>query len=141
MSYGVQVWREGQWTPAGGVGFVTLTHAAEILAELDQEQVPMPMPRRVIRDDGEVVFAGRHCARDTPMNDTKPFWIVMSLDKPGPCERDGRPYQRHESKASALMEARRLSAACAGGRFGVLALEHVTGWIDAEIDYDDRIPF
>lgn len=88
------------------------------------------------------MISGRHCPRDTPVDDIGPLWIVMAIDKPGPCERDGRPYQRHYTKAAAMQEARRLSAACQGGRFGVMELVHVMGWIDVEIKHaDDGIPF
>ena len=73
--------------------------------------------------------------------DTKPFSIVMSLDKPGPCERDGRPYRRHENTREARDEARRLSRVCSGGRFAVLSLTFVTGWAEADRLIDTGIPF
>lgn len=134
MTYVVEEWRGGLWTEL--LKGVSLAYAAEILNIFDTEQAPCP--RRVIGREG-IVFSGRHCSRDTPVNDVKPIWIVMSLDKPGPCERDGAPYRRHDTKTAARSEARRLSVACGGGRFGVLELVHVVGWIDFELVAE--IPF
>lgn len=90
------------------------------------------IPRRIVVD-GHVIASGRWCSRDTPVNDIRAFWIVMSLDKIGPCERDGQSYFQHPSRDAALAEARRLSQACRGGRFGILELVHVTGWVDTSL--------
>lgn len=133
--YAVEEWRDGRWQVEFNA--LTLTHAAEILSELDREG-EAGIPRRVVDEKG-VVFSGRHCSRNTPVNDVKPVWIVMSLDKAGPCERGERPYHQHPTKHEAQAEARRLSAASRGGRFGVLELVHVVGWVDFNLQ--DEILF
>lgn len=134
-NYQLEELLRGKWGRAGyesrQIGIV-----AERMAECDHE-IP-GVPRRITLG-GETVMAGRWCQRDTPVNDVKIFSIVMSLDKPGPRERDGGAYARHESRADAVAQARKLSANCGGGRFGVLELVHVTGWID--VDLETEIPF
>ena len=137
-SYSVQEWRGGLWVVTGCFPGMTLAHAAEVLEEMDREVV-YPQPRRVVDDAGRTIFSGRHCSRNTPTDTIKPVWIVMSLDKPGPCERGERPYTQHETKEVAKAEARRLSAACQGGRFGVFELIHVVGWVDFDLEVE--LPF
>lgn len=137
MSYFIEEWRDGVWLrPFVGRG-TPLTHAAEILSEADAEQGIAP--RRVVDAHGRLIFSGRHCSRNTPVNDIKPLWVVLSLDKPGPCERGEKPYKQHGSKAAAQAEARRLSSMAQGDRFGVLELVHVVGWVDFDLEVE--IPF
>jgi hypothetical protein len=132
----VQEWSDGKWRIRSALPF--MTQAAEDMISLDGSRAPA-LPRRIIDGDGKTILSGRHCARDTPVNDIKIFSIVMSLDKPGPRERDGGPYFQHASRADAIAEARRMSQAAHGGRFGVLELVHVVGWID--VDLEAEIPF
>lgn len=134
-NFQMEEWFNGRWREvvfeSRQIGVV-----AEQMAERDIETPGIP--RRIMRS-GETVMAGRWCSRDTPVNDIKIFSIVMSLDKPGPRERDGGAYARHASRAEAIQQARTLSANARGGRFGVLELIHVTGWIDC--DLETEIPF
>lgn len=96
--------------------------------------------RRVVAPDGRAVcFNLWHSTQPQPVSETSPFWIVMSLDKPGPCERDGQPYHRHSTEAEAKAEARRLSASCRGGRFAVMEAVWVTGWVEEDLRLE--IPF
>jgi hypothetical protein len=132
--YTVQYWADGHWRHGNVFDFAG--RACQHMIGLDVDDAT---PRRVVDNVGTVLAAGRHCARDTPVNDVKTFSIVMSLDKPGPCERDGKPYRQHASRADAISEARRLSQSARGGRFGVLELVHVVGWID--VDLEAEIPF
>ncbi len=133
MIFHLEEWHEGHWRRVEGA----FGNAIFVMVECDRDG--QCIPRRIVDEDGTLIASGRWCARDTPVNDIKPFSIVMSLDKPGPCERDGLPYYRHPSQEAATTEARRLSQACGGGRFGVLELVHVSGWID--MDLDKEIPF
>jgi hypothetical protein len=131
----LQVFRARVWADLRS--YDNVGEAAESMASYDRDS---HLPRRIINDRDGVVMSGRHCVRDAPTTDIQPTWIVMSLDKPGPRERDNAPYFRHPTKEIALAEARRLSAAC-HGRFAVMQMVHVVGWIDHAIDHDDGIPF
>lgn len=71
---------------------------------------------------------------------TAPFWIVVALDKAGPCERGEKPYHRHTAKQTAQAEARRLAREH-GGRFAVLQTASIVGWTETEFSDDDFIPF
>ena len=132
-TYHYEVWQDGRWK-LSAVG-LSLKKAAEALYRADRFE--SPRPRRITDKSGKLIFSV-HCSRDTPVSDIRPFWIVMSLDKPGPVERGEGDYMRHATKAQAVAEARRLSAAC-GGRFGVLELVHLIGWVDFSLK--DEIPF
>ncbi len=132
----LEEWANGRWS------IKTSGHLNYLVSRMIEEDDHLkPIPRRITRhSDSHVIAAGRHCPRDTPINDIKAYSIVMSLDKPGPRERDGGHYHKHVSPADAKKEARRLSMACGGGRFGVLTLVHVTGWVDTDVE-PDEIPF
>jgi hypothetical protein len=128
----LEEWRNGTWLA------VELGPVSALGLMLARDNISEKIPRRVTHG-GNLIAAGRWCSRDTPVNreHTAPFWIVVSLDKPGPVERGERPdYRQHDSEYSAATEARRLSQACAGGRFGICRLVRVVGWIDHDLDQD-----
>lgn len=67
------------------------------------------------------------------------FWIVMALDRDGPCERGVTPYRRHAARSTARAEARRLAREH-GGRFAVLQAVSVVGWTETEFVAPEGAP-
>lgn len=72
------------------------------------------------------------------------FWIVMTVDNPGPVERGYDRYKKHGSEAIARNEARRL-ARQHGGRFATMECIAIVGWAERDFkknpESDDEIPF
>lgn len=99
--------------------------------------------RRIVDVNGLTVLAGRWPETSEP--EIKPWWIVASIDKPGPVERGEKQYSRQTNERTAIDEARRLSLSCQGGRFcvGRVIPVFVTGWTEKRIptSLDTEIPF
>lgn len=125
--YNLQRWSEGKWRDVES--FDSINDAVSSMLSGDQCD---RYPRRILHWSS-ALLTGKWCTRDTPVNDIKPFWIVVSVDKPGPVERGEREYQRHHTRSDAVNEARRLSVACRGGRFYVLETIFATGFLETDI--------
>ena len=134
--------------------FLMLVDVVDDMVRRDQHS---PMKPRRITHRGMIIAWGRYAAvadqdaenrvhpfrasdKPAPPIRTEPFWIVHSLDKPGPVERGDKPFTTHGSFKEAREEARRLSAACRGGRFAVMQLAWATGWFE-EDHREATIPF
>ena len=137
MTYRVEYLRKGYWFLTRS--FNSFSEAADWMINQDKME---DCPKRIEDNDGNIFAYGRHLPKDDASPKQKPFWIVVSIDKPGPCERDGKPHRHHDTFDAARTEARRLSASARGGRFVVMASQYVTGWVEHTFDANGmEIPF